>query len=324
MNGTTSRSTGLPGDLPGRVESADANHLADATDAAFVRDDSYAVVPSLHTAPTPVGPIALQRLRRLLTERELAVLASVDRFRLLTAAQIEQLHFFGHASSETAARIRRRVLERLVAAGMLQRLDRRIGGVRAGSVGYVYRIAPLGYRLVHDEARISGRAKEPGAVFLEHTLEVAKIAIDLVVAERKLHQESTEDWRFEMTTLQPEPECWRQFQKGLSGIEVLKPDLFVAIGLGDYEDRWFCEVDRGTESTMAVLRKCQVYADYFRTDIEQQKFEVFPKVLWIVLTEHRRSLIENAIAKQPKFRALELFVVVTAGDALSTLIGGAL
>lgn len=318
----TPHSAGLPGDLPGRVDSPKANHLAVANEATFVRDDSYAVVPTSHSALTPVGPIALQRIRSLMTDRELAVLVSVDRFRLLTAAQVEQLHFTEHASSETGGRIRRRVLERLVVAGMLQRLDRRIGGMRAGSIGHVYRIAPLGYRLVHDEARVSGRAKEPGAVFLEHTLEIAQLAVNLMVAERQAENECADGRTFEILALQPEPECWRSFQKGLSGTDVLKPDLLVAIGLGDFEDRWFCEIDRGTESTTAVVRKCLVYADYFRTGIEQQKFEVFPKVLWIVPSAHRRSLIERAIDKNRQLRDLDLFVVVTADEALHTLIGG--
>ena len=162
----------LPGDLPGRVEADDENHLVDSSKSSIVRDDSYASIRSSSNAPTIVGAIALDRLRSLLTQREFDILRSVDRFRYLTALQIEALHFRGHATTETAARMRRRVLERLSAAKLLLKLDRQIGGVRAGSSSFVYQVAPLGYRVVHDHATMSGRVSEPSTTFLDHTLAV--------------------------------------------------------------------------------------------------------------------------------------------------------
>ncbi len=48
----------------------------------------------------------------------------------------------------SAARIARRVLARLTELGVLARLERRIGGLRAGSSGYVYYLGPAGQRLV--------------------------------------------------------------------------------------------------------------------------------------------------------------------------------
>ncbi len=314
----------LPGALPGRVEQANANHLADIGKRSPDRDDSYALVRSSLNAPAPVGPIAIERVRRLMTDRELAVLVSVDRFRYLTAAQIQQLHFADHATPETAARIRRRVLKRLVSAQMLVQMERRIGGVRAGSTGHVYRIGALGYRLVHDHATMSGRVKEPSPTFLDHTLAVAQLAIDLMVAGRQDdRQGNNQPGGFEITAMEAEPECWRSFQKGLSGTEVLKPDLFVALGLSDYEDRWFIEMDRGTESTTAVVRKCKVYIDYLRSGVEQERYEVFPKVLWIVPTTHRRNLLEGALKRSQEVKVSDIFVVVTSTEALDALIGGA-
>jgi hypothetical protein len=306
----------LPGDLPGRVDNSLGNHLVDGQKAASGRDDSYASIRSSSNAPTAAGPIALDRLRSILTSRELAVLMSVDRFRYLTALQLELLHFRDHASLDTAARIRRRVLQRLTSAGLLSRLERQVGGVRAGSAAFVYRLAPLGYRVVHDHASMSGRTHEPSGVFLDHTLAVAQMAID-VTTTSCMHSE------IELLTLDPEPHCWRSFQKGLGGRETLKPDLFVALGLGDYEDHWFCEVDRGTESTTAVIKKCRTYLDYYRSGIEQQRYDVFPRVLWIVPNERRQKLIEAAMKKTRELRGTGIFIVVTTADALTTLTGGA-
>ena len=306
----------LPGALPGRVDEQNEDHLVVAGKRSRGRDDSYALIRSSSHAPTAVGPIALERLRGLLNERELGVLSAVDRFRYLTATQIETLHFAGHASTETAARIRRRVLDRLVAAQMLVRLERRIGGVRAGSSGYVYRLGPLGYRVLHDHATMSGRVREPSNTFLDHTLEVAQLAIEITALAR------VDSAAVEVIALEPEPHCWRSFQKGLGGRETLKPDLFVAIGLGEYEDRWFCEVDRGTESTTAVVKKCRTYVDYWRTGIEQQRHDVFPKVLWIVPNARRKLLLEDALRRSRELKAADIFVVVPSGDVLRTLTGG--
>ena len=37
------------------------------------------------------------------------------------------------------------------------------------------------------------------------------------------------------------------------------------VGIGDFEHRWFIEIDRATEATTTVIRKCRVYDDYRRS-----------------------------------------------------------
>lgn len=130
----------LPDRLPGHVDAGDANHLFGSTAGRNKGADSNAHrtdVPLLHKPrPTPagsparVGRVALERMRSLLSEREMAVVESVDEFRYMSAGHIERLHFRSHASGDTAARIRRRVLERLTTARLLTRTERVIGGVR--------------------------------------------------------------------------------------------------------------------------------------------------------------------------------------------------
>lgn len=307
---------GLPGDLPDRVDSPATNHLINGTKRRPSRDDSYASNHSSMHAPARLGPIALDRLRRSLTPRESAILGSVAQHRYLTGLQIEQLHFRDHASPSTANRIRCRVLDRLVKSNMLVLINRRIGGVRAGSTGFVYRLGTVGHRLVHGDATQSGRTREPSEAFLDHTLAVAQLAIDMLLVAKQ------PDSGIEIVTLESEPECWRTFQKGLGGREVLKPDLFMALGVGDFEDRWFIEIDRGTESTVALIKKCGLYLDYQRTGIEQQRADVFPKVLWVAITERRAVQIEKALGSSRDLRASELFIVTTGEQAVDVLAGG--
>lgn len=306
----------LPEDLPGRVDSTSANDLSSGSKRRANRDDSYASIDSSMHAPSRLGPIALDLLRKSLTPRESTILSSVAQYRYLTGHQIEQLHFPGHASPSTANRIRCRVLARMTQAQMLVRLDRRIGGVRAGSNGYVYRLGIVGHRLVHGDATQSGRTREPSEVFLHHTVAVAQLAIDLLLRARQPNSE------LEIVSLESEPDCWRSFQQGLGSRDVLKPDLFVAVGVGDYEDRWFVEIDRGTESTVALLKKCRLYRDYQRTGIEQRHSEVFPKVLWAAITERRAAQIAKAIASSRQMQGRDLFEVTTFALAVDALVGG--
>lgn len=329
----------LPGELPGRLNRSDTNHLVDDKNRPLERDDSYAFQghTSETSQPTRVGPIALQRITSLLTERELAIVSSVDRFGYLTARQIEQLHFREHASQSTAARVRRRVLERLAAAQMLVRLDRQIGGIHGGSAGFVYRVGPLGFRIVHGFATMSGRTREPSIAFLDHTLAIAQLSIDVAVATDSLSILRTEDGsgaeppnpreqqgdHAKVVTLQTEPSCWRRFQLGLGGVEVLKPDLYLATASREFEDHWFIEIDRGTESTTAVVKKCQTYLAYQRVGHEQQTRGVFPCVVWIVQNHRRLDQLQKLFNSKKATKTSNLFVVTQTDHAVTLLTGGA-
>src|SRR6266851_903019 len=105
------------------------------------------------TGRSRTGCQQLQRLRSDLSERDLAILRSVHHLHFLSATQLQRLHF--PSTSHTplgAVRSCRRVLARLVDCRALIRLERRIGGVRAGSASFVYSLGPVGQRLLADEA----------------------------------------------------------------------------------------------------------------------------------------------------------------------------
>src|SRR5438874_12589319 len=100
-----------------------------------------------------LGRRALAQLSERLSERDLQVLRSIRQHRFLTARQIEILHFADHATPLAAARVSRRVLARLTNEGLLVRLARRVGGIRAGSASYVYALGPAGSRLIDERRR---------------------------------------------------------------------------------------------------------------------------------------------------------------------------
>jgi hypothetical protein len=249
-------------------------------------------------------------LRERLSERDLGVIRQVAELRLMSARQIQAIHFpdVEHENEAAAMRARQRVLKRLCRDGLLLPLERRIGGVRAGSAGLVLALGPVGQRVL----TIDGprrRSYEPGLRFVDHTLAIAQLVVELSVAARR--------GRLDVLEVQAEPCSWRQFS-GLGGRQWLRPDAFVVLGVGAYELRWFIEVDRSSESLPVVLRKCRLYADYYRSGKEQASGGVFPRVCWVVPDEARAARIRQAIARNTALPE-RLFTVTTELRAIATL-----
>lgn len=237
-----------------------------------------------------------------LSDRDRAVLESLRELRLLTTALLRRLHFIhepedaqerkGHSTEAAASVAAMRVLGRLEAQGLVARLMRRIGGVRAGSSGIVWQLGATGERLlrvIHGESKRK-RYIEPSALFVDHTLAVAEITVRL----RELDRHGD----LELLVLEAEPSCWRSFLAPHGGRTILKPDLFAITANGDYEDHWFIEVDRATEHPSAVMRKAQVYERYAATGAHQAKHELFPAVVWVVPDTKRKKAIEAALATE--------------------------
>lgn len=125
---------------------------------------------------------------------------------------------------------------------------------------------------------------------------------------------------FEILSCQSEPRCWREFS-GAIGRMFLRPDLFLALGVGDYEQRWFLEIDRGSEHLPALLRKCRIYDAYYRSGKEQATHGIHPQVCWIMPDNKRSARLGAAIAHDHRLTK-ELFVTATFEDALGVLSGG--
>jgi hypothetical protein len=249
--------------------------------------------------------------RERLSERDLGVIRQVGELRLMSARQIQAVHFPDgeHDNPAAATRARQRVVRRLCRDGLLIALERRIGGVRAGSAGLVLALGPIGQRVLVDGGR-RRRSYEPTWRFVDHTLAIAQLLVDVTVASRRR--------RLDLLDVQAEPSSWRQFS-GLDGRRLLRPDAFLALGVGEYELRWFIEVDRSSESLPVVVRKCRQYGDYYQSGREQASGGgVFPRVCWIVPDAKRAERLQGAIARDRQLPE-QLFVVTTSERALVTL-----
>lgn len=263
---------------------------------------------------TPRGTAArVVRLRRELGERDLAVLASLQKLRLLTTAQIARLHF-ADLSPSTQARRCRALLQRLARLRLVVRLPRAIGGVRAGSRGHVYGLSGLG-QAVLDAGDTSKRRRtvwQGKPYFQDHMLAVAELYVRLV--------ETCRNSKAELLVFEAEPACWQRFPGPAGQTVMLKPDAYVRIGIGEYDLASFVECDLGTESLPTIQRKAQVFVSYWRSGLEQQRLGVFPRVLWLAPNNHRVTAMRDALRRVVAGTAPELFSVATddEGPALLT------
>lgn len=240
------------------------------------RSGTTTPAPTTTQQPTRrVGTVQRARLRADLMERDTQVLAALAQHRFLTSHQVQALHFHGHSTEDSAARATRRVLHRLERTGLIRLTDRRRGGISGGSAISTWYLTDAGHKILTGSGR-RYRVGTPTTRFLQHTLAIADAHLAVEAAARTLRGQAV---------VQIEREATRQFT-GLGGNTVaLTPDLFATIRAsdqeGDYEDRWFVEVDCGTESLPTLVSKCEQYEAYYRSGTEQSEGDPFPLVLWI-------------------------------------------
>ena len=261
--------------------------------------------------------LTLARLLELegsLTEQERVLIRTLAKLRLMTHAQAAVV--LGSEATIGGARMARRVLARLTEIGVLARLDRRVGGVRAGSAGYVYYLGPAGQRLIaywDGQGLTRGRFRpEPGSRYVRHRLAVSDVYVKSLKAER--------EGLLDLLAFEAEPDCWRTLTNALGGERLLKPDAFLRVGVGAYEDRYFIEVDLASESRSVIAAKVRTYFDYWGSGVEQQAHGVFPRVLLLTTTEARKAVLVDTCSRLPE-EAWPLFTVTTLDKTIDVLGG---
>lgn len=258
----------------------------------------------------------VERLAANLTERDLALIESLDKLRVATATQLRRLHFASGTEAANARQTWRR-LRALTEAHVVTVLERRVGGGRGGSSQAVFALDTAGQRLASACGPAGGRRLRrpwtPGSQFLAHALAVTELYVELRERERS--------GRGDLLAFDAEPSCWRRFT-GVGGATAwLKPDAFVRWGAGDLEHLSFVEVDRATASAPTVARKLDLYRRYWQTGREQERFGAFPRVVLLTPDEARRATLATAATRQPA-DAQPLYRVALYGDAMRLLTGG--
>lgn len=298
----------------GRVESASTNGQVKPQIKGARSNDSLPHLGNNGATRKRLTPRQLEEVRAQLSERDLAVIKTVGALRLLTTSQIQRL-IFVDGTPQSNPRLARGVLQRLTNRGLLIRLDRRIGGVRAGSSGHIYALTAAGQHVL-DPGQERGRRRvyEPGLPYVAHRLAVSELAVRL--------REAARAGRFELIEFLAEPDCWRSFF-GPGGARLsLKPDAFVRLGRERFEELAFVEVDRATQAGPALAKKFLLYRKYWATGREQSRWgNVFPRVVWLVPTSSRLRQVIDIAGKQPP-EAWPLFRVRLYDEAIEALAYG--
>lgn len=236
--------------------------------------------------------VSWARVRALadrLSERDRQVIRELHRVKLLTGEQLERLIFASH-SSNSQGNIRRRVLGRLVGFGIVATLERRIGGVRAGSNGLVYGLGRFGQRLAElfENNSVAGRTRRPytpGRSFLNHTLSVSEAYVSLVELSRREP--------FQLRQFLGEPACW--YPDGNGGW--LRPDALVVLENERYEASWWLEIDQGSEHLGRIRAKVHTYERFARAG-HSGPSGLLPGVLFAAPDEARATVIRREIARE--------------------------
>jgi Replication-relaxation len=264
--------------------------------------------------PRPVGRVSSRLVAEVagrLSDRDREALRLVGRFRVMSGAQLARL-LWVEGKPATRARLARRQLARLVDLGVLERLPRRVGGVRAGSSGLVFAAGRVGQRLLRAEpsGRRVRRAYAPGPRYLAHALGLVDLYVALIEAQR---------WGVVdgVLAFDPEPACWRSYPGPYGARLTAKPDGFVRLAAGDFELSWFIEVDMASEAPVTLTGKARTYIGLYRSGVEQASHGVFPRVAWIAPDEARAEAIRRTLAGLADHH--ELFAITTAREAVALL-----
>jgi hypothetical protein len=260
----------------------------------------------------------LEELDRLLGQRDRSILLALQKCRYLTSGQIGRLLFTGHANQAAGLRAAHRVLVKLRDYGLVEPLERRIGGVRAGSGSYAWSLTESCVNLLNlnnEGCTPRKRSFEPSMNFLGHTLGVNEIYLQLIELCRRKH--------LELIKTELEPECWRGYTGENGKPAYMKPDMFAVTASDTFEDSWFIEVDMNTESPSIILEKCRRYTLYYKSGAEQKESGVFPLVVWLVPATARKENLKGRIAESAELPYKNIFIVITPDEFEALICNGA-
>ena len=252
-----------------------------------------------------------------MTNQHFEILQFLADARLATSSQIARLFFAESPTHRSQIRRANLATKQLKEAGLIYHQPRKIGGWTKGSSSYIWSLTYKGWKkLKESDNSISLRFRNKvdfSRNHIEHTLAVTEIFVELKELERC--------GKIELNEFQFEPKSWRAYTDIGGSSIILKPDAFAKITVGEYEDFYFFELDRSSESLTRIVNTCKKYVHYYNTGIEQRVNEIFPFVLWIVPDEKRKENTSNAIHDKLN-NFWQMFQVVTLDEFSQFIKGG--
>ena len=196
-------------------------------------------------------------------------------FRDLNTAQLEDFVTDESALKPHSRHVAiQRSLARLKARGLIAPTPRLIGGPGGGSARVAYHLTQAGYRLVRslDPSKAGHRPPLRGAMFIEHALMTADVAIAFVTEARKHPGHHIGEW---------EPD-WQAAERLRSRTVI--PDGHFVYATPEWEIHAFVEVDLGTERPSRFAEKITAYVAAYRSGSWRAQLPTWPLVLTVTPT----------------------------------------
>jgi hypothetical protein len=267
-----------------------------------------ASAPSIHY----VTAARLDRLASDLSALDWSLLDFVATSRLSSSKQLVRRFWTDDPARDAAkARAARRALKRLSDWRVLDPLPGRArGGMGGGSATLIYCVGVAGHKLLARRGLQLRRLGAPGERRVKHTLACTEAVVELGLADVR--------GDLDLIEVQQEPQSHRSFL-GAWGVRLaVKPDLFVRVGVGALEDRWFIEVDLATEHQATLLSKAKRYLAHYWSGTEQRDYGVYPKVAWSVPDDRRAVQLTDVLRRLPA-EARRMFVVCLHAELVDRL-----
>ncbi|MDP9025377.1 MAG: replication-relaxation family protein [Candidatus Eremiobacteraeota bacterium] len=241
--------------------------------------------------------------------RDIDVLESVARYRTLTRAQINRLHF----PTDAEGRLTRKRLRLLHDEGMVNRTNMQVVNPSMGAPAYVYYPSAKGCAFLLQEQKDDWYKTvctlTPNWMYLYHWVEVAQTHITLDQAVVRLPGVKVIEWISEWSianAAETEPEYRYKLYTRLGQKLVCAPDAAFLLQKDGFRKAFYLEQDRDTtkNAERVAAQKCHGFAALFerRAHIGRHfplaNVEKFT-VLFVAPSTKRRDALRKAFAEKP-------------------------
>jgi hypothetical protein len=213
-----------------------------------------------------------------------AVIAALIGLRFATSQQLRRL-----VEPAASDRSWQRRLRRLTRSGLLRRVERRVGGITAGSAPWSYTLGPAVARPLGTRP-----GSLPGRAYQRHRLLTAEAVVRAVEAVGQ-RPGWTLDYRVEAA-------AWEAVPSG-----TVKPDAALTLRGPGVEERYAVELDTGSQSLPAIRRKLDAYEQLYRSGTVQARDGLFPLIVFVALDQVRAQALATVVAR----RRLPLYATTT-------------
>lgn len=270
--------------------------------------------------------MSLPRFRRsteaprcLLQPRDIALLADLARYRLLTTSQLELLR--GCDPDPELQFVSRLTLTRRLKLLFHGRHVQRIARPSTGGMQEpVYLLDKEGARMLnlhHGEANFRSPSQQPKLAALEHLLAINQFRVAVEVAAKGSGEAfELREWQDSANarfTVSLASESKRQ---AATRKVTLIPDGAFCLGISGVTHYYYLEVDRGSEASRILTEKCRAYYVFWADGGFAQKYRVEDwvgfRVLFVAPTPKRLNTIRSAISKLAYGHAM--FCVALEGE----------